>query len=146
MVFVALAFRYPEARLVISGRGGDHKTLIMWIAAIGLDSDRVEFEPNSHNTFENAVFSHRQVQPAPRESWLLVTSAQHMPRGVGVFRKLDWSVIPYPVDYCVANAGVLEDWPDFAEKLSRINNTVKEWLGLVAYYAMDRSDALFPTP
>ena len=71
---------YPEARLVISGRGEDHKSLIKWFATIGLDSDRVEFEPNARNTFENAVFSHRRVQPAPEESWLLVTSAQHMPQ------------------------------------------------------------------
>jgi uncharacterized SAM-binding protein YcdF (DUF218 family) len=26
-------------------------------------------------------------------------SAMHMPRAVGLFRKLGWNIIPYPVDY-----------------------------------------------
>ena len=146
MVAVGLAFRYPEARLVISGRGENHETLIEWFATIGLDIDRVEFEPNARNTFENAVFSFRKIQPAPEETWFLVTSAQHMPRAVGVFRKLGWPVIPYPVDYQVVDMGILEVWPDLAGNLSRIGDTLKEWAGLVAYYVMGRSDELFPTP
>ena len=146
MVAAALAFRYPEARLFISGRGENHETLIKWLTTIGLDIDRVEFEPNARNTYENAVFSYRRIQPAPNETWLLVTSAQHMPRAVGVFRKLGWPLIPYPVDYQAVDMGILEVWPDLAGNLSRIGDTLKEWAGLVVYYVMGRSDELFPTP
>ena len=146
MVAAALAFRYPEARFVISGRGENHETLIEWFAAIGLDTDRVEFEPNARNTFENAEFSYRRVQPASDETWLLVTTAQHMPRAVGVFRKLGWSLVPYPVDFRAVDMGILTFWPDFADNLVRIGDTLKEWTGLVAYYAMGRTDELFPAP
>jgi uncharacterized SAM-binding protein YcdF (DUF218 family) len=146
MVPVALAFRYPEARLVISGRGENHETLIEWFATIGLDIDRVEFEPIARNTYENAILSYRKIHPAPDETWLLVTSAEHMPRAVGVFRKTGWPVIPYPVDYRVVNLGILEVWPDLAGKLSLMGDTLKEWVGLVAYYVMGRSDELFPAP
>ena len=68
MVAAALAFRYPEARLVISGRGENHETLIEWFATIGLDTDRIEFEANARNTFENARFSYRRIQPASDEN------------------------------------------------------------------------------
>lgn len=146
MVAVALAFRYPEARLFISGRGENHETLIKWLTTIGLDIDRVEFEPNARNTYENAVFSYRRIQPAPNETWLLVTSAQHMPRAVGVFQKLGWPLIPYPVDYREVDMGILTFWPDLAGNLSRIGDTLKEWAGLVVYYVMGRSDELFPAP
>lgn len=146
MVAVALAFRYPEARLVISGRGENHETMIAWFVTIGLDIDRVEFEPNARNTFENALFSYRRIQPAPNETWLLVTSAQHMPRAVGVFRKLGWPLIPYPVDYRAVDMGILTFWPDLAGNLSLIGDTLKEWAGLVVYYVMGRSDELFPAP
>ncbi len=146
MVAVALAFRYPEARLVISGRGENHETMIAWFVTIGLDIDRVEFEPNARNTFENALFSYRRIQPAPNETWLLVTSAQHMPRAVGVFRKLGWPLIPYPVDYRAVDMRILTFWPDLAGNLSLIGDTLKEWAGLVVYYVMGRSDELFPAP
>jgi uncharacterized SAM-binding protein YcdF (DUF218 family) len=36
--------------------------------------------------------------PKPGERWLLVTSAYHMPRAVGLFRKVGFAVEPYPVD------------------------------------------------
>jgi uncharacterized SAM-binding protein YcdF (DUF218 family) len=86
------------------------------------------------------------IQPGPNEVWLLVTSAQHMPRAVGVFRKIDWPVIPYPVDYETAEIEMLASWPGVAGSLKGLNSVMKEWVGLVAYYVMDRTDELFPAP
>jgi uncharacterized SAM-binding protein YcdF (DUF218 family) len=57
------------------------------------------FEANSRDTWENAVFTRDLVKPKPGETWLLVTSAWHMPRSVGIFRRLGFDVIPYPVAY-----------------------------------------------
>lgn len=146
MVGAALAHQHPEARLVITGRGVDHPTLAAWLSDIGLEPARITYEAESRNTIENAVLSHRMVQPGPDEVWLLVTSAQHMPRAVGAFRKADWSVTPYPVDYRTADIEIVADWPDVAGRLYGIGSVLKEWVGLAAYYAMDRTDALFPAP
>ena len=39
------------------------------------------------------------LNPQPDQDWILVTSAFHMPRAVGVFCQANWPVIPYPVDH-----------------------------------------------
>ncbi len=146
MVSAALARRHPDARLVITGRGEDHPTLSAWLSDMGLDRSRIAYEPEARNTFENAALTYRKIQPDPNEAWLLVTSAQHMPRAVGIFRKIGWSLIPYPVDYQTADIEMFADWPDVAENLANIGATLKEWVGLVAYYALDRTDELLPGP
>ncbi len=56
-------------------------------------------ERASRNTFENAVLTKAMVKPKPGERWLLVTSAWHMPRSVGIFRQAGWPVIAYPTDF-----------------------------------------------
>ncbi len=124
----------------------DHPTISAWLSDIGIDRDRISFEPDARNTFENATLSYRNLQPDPNEVWLLVTSAQPMPRAVGVFRKIGWALIPYPVDYQTADVELLGDWPDVAANLDNIGVALKEWIGLIAYYAMDRTDELFPGP
>jgi len=146
MVAAALALRFPGARLVISGRGEEQQSLKAWFSHIGLESERVEFETAARNTFENAVLSHRKVQPRPDEVWLLVTSAQHMPRAMGVFRKLGWPVLPYPVDFRTAGPDNLVGWPDMAANLAGLGVVLKEWVGLLAYYLLDRTDQLWPAP
>lgn len=146
MVPAALAHQYPAARLVISGRSEDHEVVTAWFSRIGIDTGRIAYEPAARNTFENAVFSQRLVRPGPEEIWLLVTSAQHMPRAVGVFRKVGWDVVPYPVDYRTGGPGTVRTWTDPAAKLAAIGVALKEWVGLLAYYLLDRSDELFPAP
>ena len=146
MVPVALAFRHPEAKLMIAGRGEGHQTLKDWFTTVGLDLDRIDFEPVSRNTYENALLSHRKIQPSEEDTWLLVTSASHMPRAVGAFRKVGWSIIPYPVDFKTSAYKPFKNLPDLTGNLMHLNAATKEWIGLVAYYALDRSDALFPAP
>ena len=67
--------------------------------ALGLDPVRVQFEQDSKDTKENAARTAILLNPLPHEKWVLVTSAYHMPRSVGLFRKAGFNVIPYPMDY-----------------------------------------------
>jgi uncharacterized SAM-binding protein YcdF (DUF218 family) len=93
------------------------------------------------------VFSKALVMPKPGERWLLVTSAYHMPRSVGLFRKAGFAVEPYPVDWRVGGRDDLLDFTKTAsDGLSRTDTAVREWMGLVAYWLAGRSDALFPGP
>ena len=87
------------------------------------------------------------MRPGDGETWLLVTSAWHMPRAVGCFRKAGFPVIPYPVD--LRAPGPRYAWRGFYEVARGLRLTdvvTKEWVGLVAYRLMGRTDALLPGP
>ncbi len=147
--FVGLARRHPEAKLVFTGGSGSLLTQGLKEAAVaralfaelGLDPDRVVYEAESRNTWENAVLTKALVAPAPGETWVLVTSAFHMPRSMGIFRKVGWPVLPHPVDFRAGAGGWRFALPD-----ETVAVAVHEWLGLLAYRALGRTDALFPGP
>lgn len=152
----ALLTRYPQARLVFTGGsaallGSDISEADVarrLFESLGFSMDRFVFEGRSRNTYENAVFTKELLQPKPGERWLLVTSAAHMPRSVGIFRKIGFEVTPYPVDYFTT--GQPRDYrPEIrslAENLSLMERALREWVGLAAYWATGRTSALFPAP
>lgn len=104
-------------------------------------------ERASRNTLENAEFSKALVAPKPGERWLLVTSAFHMPRSVGLFRKAGFDVEPYPVDWRVGGPGDLFAFTNIAvDGLGRTDLGLREWIGLLAYRATGKIDDLLPGP
>jgi uncharacterized SAM-binding protein YcdF (DUF218 family) len=157
---VELARRYPDARLVVSGGigtlvggpGHPARALEAFYRQQGLDGARIVFEEHSRNTLENAALTKGLARPGPGERWLLVTSAYHMPRSIGVFRQAGWPVIAYPVDY--RSSGRVDFWqalgrlaePDVAQRLIELDLAVKSWAGLLAYWLIGRTGALFPAP
>jgi uncharacterized SAM-binding protein YcdF (DUF218 family) len=86
------------------------------------------------------------VAPQPDERWLLVTSASHMPRAVGVFRQVGWPVLPYPVDYRTRGDFDLLLTPDAARRWLEFDEAIRNWIGLVAYWMTDRIPDLLPAP
>ena len=141
ITMVELARRYPDARLIYTGTSN-------WppfVRRHGL-AERVVFEDQARNTYENAVYSKQLASPAPGERWLLVTSASHMPRSVGVFRQVSWPVIPYPVDYETEGEVEILVRPDVARRWNEFDRAVKAWIGLLAYWLSGRSSAPFPAP
>jgi uncharacterized SAM-binding protein YcdF (DUF218 family) len=104
-------------------------------------------ERRSRNTYENAEFSKVLVSPKSGERWLLVTSAHHMPRSVGIFRKVGFEVEPYPVDWRTGRRGDLLKFSDhFAERLALVDTAAREWMGLVAYWITGKTSEFFPSP
>ncbi|HUN50720.1 MAG TPA: YdcF family protein [Candidatus Sulfotelmatobacter sp.] len=150
LAFVSLARRYPQARLLFTGGNGalfpgaesEADVARQFFADFAPDLTRIEYEGRSRNTHENALFSYRQMAPRPGETWLLITSAMHMPRAVGCFRAVGWPVLPWPVDYRTGGAPAIS----FTGDLSSIDNATKEWLGLLAYRIEGYTNALFPAP
>jgi uncharacterized SAM-binding protein YcdF (DUF218 family) len=151
--FFELARRYPDARLVFSGGGGgipspagvsEADSAKVLFNGMGLSEDRVIYERESRTTWENAQFSKQLVRPKPGERWLLVTSAWHMPRAVGCFRRNGWPVIAYAVDYLGYSD---KAWLGFdaPHVLLGLNYAVKEWIGLVSYHLMGRTDTWLPS-
>jgi len=152
--FAALSKQYPGAKLLFTSGSGkllsqDFKegdVVGPLLADLGVDMERLIIESQSRNTYENAQLSKRLVQPLPGETWILITSAFHMPRSVGIFRQVGWDVIPFPVDFHLNG-----DF-DFAPTFNLVGGTkslslaIHEWLGLFVYWLTDRSDAFFPGP
>jgi uncharacterized SAM-binding protein YcdF (DUF218 family) len=152
---VALARRYPSARIVFSG--GD-SSLIMpsaveaefamqFFTELGLVPDRVVMERESRNTVENAIFTRDIAAPKPGERWLLVTSGYHMPRAIGTFRRAGFDVEAYPVDWRTAGRDdVLRPFPQLSAGLARSDQAIREWVGLVAYWLTGKSSEFLPGP
>lgn len=151
--FVALARKYPDARLVWSGGSAtvwgrseysESTYAETLFNELGLPAGRVLYERESRNTWENAVLSKQLVQPKPGETWLLLTSAWHMPRAIGIFRKVGWSVVPYQVDYLGADPNGYAKF-EAARELYTVTMAIKEWVGLFSYRLLDRTDDWLPS-
>lgn len=150
-----LARLYPEAKVVVSGGEGgffersasDADSTRRLLAELGFSGERFLFEDKSRNTVENAVFSKDLAQPKPGETWLLVTSAFHMPRSVGCFRKAGFDVTAWPVDYKTRGHEPLTLYLEAPnEALVRFSTAMREWVGLVAYWLAGKTDMLLPQP
>jgi uncharacterized SAM-binding protein YcdF (DUF218 family) len=152
----ALARRYPNARVVFTGGSAnlvaddsakEADYAISLFESLGIPKERLTMERRSRNTQENAEFSKALVNPKDGEHWLLVTSAYHMPRSVGLFRKAGFAAEPYPVDWRVGRAAdILTFSPVASEGLERTDTAVREWIGLTAYWASGKIDQWFPGP
>jgi len=148
---VALAREYPNARIVFSGGnaqliGGraEGGFALRFLEQLGVPRDRVTIEEKSRNTAENAIYCRRLIAPKQGERWLLITTAMHMPRAVGAFRQVGFSVEPYPVDYQLTGWRAL--WALGSGSMGMTDAAVHEWLGLVAYRLTGRAATLFPSP
>lgn len=152
---VALARRYPQARIIYSGgtgaliyRGGSEAvSAVKLFASLGIPPERITAEEQSRNTVENAVFSHLLAMPKPGERWLLVTSGYHMPRAMGVFRAAGFAVEAYPVDWRTRGSqDALRPFTSLGAGLERADTASREWVGLLIYWLTGRSAELFPGP
>lgn len=156
IIAAGLARRYPNLRILYSG---GNPNLIADAAAkeadyaltvfetLGISRDRVLIERLSRNTQENAEFARAMISPKPGDRWLLITSAFHMPRSVGVFRKADFLVEPFPVDWRIGGGSQLFQFaPSALEGLGRVDTGVREWIGLAAYWATGKTSEFFPGP
>jgi len=150
-----LARRYPSARIVYTGGSNallarpsseaeDARRLLV---AMGVDSERITLETHSRNTDENARFTAALVHPESGQTWLVVTSAYHMPRAMGLFRKAGFAAIADPVDY--RTEGGWRDWRlnvNLPHGLALFDLAAHEWVGLLAYRLSGRIDSFLPGP
>ncbi len=152
---VTLSRKYLDAKLVYTGGAANlvydkvysGNIVPKLLIDLGVRPDRILSENRARNTYENAVFSKELAVPKPGENWILITSAFHMPRSVGVFRKQGWEVIPWPVDYRTRKTGSeTQFFYSAIHHLDLMNLATKEWIGLVAYYYFGRISEVFPSP
>ncbi|MGE0846812.1 MAG: YdcF family protein [Flavobacteriaceae bacterium] len=152
-LFVTLARRHPDARLVISGGVGklfadvaEAPIAVRAARDLGIDEGRIIVESRSRDTYENAQFSTELAKPEPGQRWLIVTSAYHMPRAMGAFRKAGFPAVAAPTDFRTAPGDATAFFDEASAGLARLDVGVREWIGLAAYWFTGRIEALFPGP
>lgn len=153
VLFAGHLFRQEKAPIVICTSGvatgglarrPPAEDMAELLVAIGVPEDAILLETESGNTREHAVHLAPLLRERGFKRAILVTSALHMPRAVGVFKRycpdLEW--IPAPTDHRVVED--LEPLPWYREarafvptpgRLQLFTETVHEYLGM-AYYRL----------
>ncbi|MHB2168095.1 YdcF family protein [Alsobacter sp. R-9] len=144
----------PDLPVVFTGGAGnlvgtvpsEGEVLQRFVGELGIAQGRVLFETRSRNTVENALFTRDLLKPRPGDRFVLVTSAAHMPRALGIFRQAGLDVLPWPVDY---RSRPLDDGvfsTNLVEGLSRVDLSLREWIGVVAARLLGQTPSLLPRP
>jgi uncharacterized SAM-binding protein YcdF (DUF218 family) len=129
---ISIARAHPGTTVLLSGSGEADPIDVLKEA--GLPAHRVLRETASKNTFENAIYAARLLHPRPRDRYVLITSALHMPRAIGAYRAAGFTVDAYPVDFRHGESPGVR-WVIW-----------REALGLVLYRVLGRSGELLPRP
>ena len=149
---MVLARQFPQTPILFSGFSGEliqrgwreSDNIRDLIHKLGGLNTTVLYEENSRNTYENAVNSRQVFAAEPGMNWILITSANHMPRAVGSFAAAGWSgIIPYPVDYQTPKTGHASSW-SMETGISLLRQSLHEYAGLLVYYLTGRSTNLLP--
>lgn len=150
-----LAQKYPAAKIFISGGRGlltdegeaEATTAERFFLSFGIDRERLVLEGGSRNTDENVANTKTLLGDSAGGTVVLVTSAFHMPRSVGIFEKAGISVVPWPTDYRTPGPEGLGF--QIANPVQNVNVTtaaIKEWVGLLIYNWTGKTSVLFPGP
>lgn len=149
--FYYLASLYPNAQLVFSGGSGaldpqspkEADSAFDFFNLLKLNDRAILYESDSRNTVENVNNTKLLLNPQAQENWIVVTSAFHMPRSVGIFCQQDWPVTAYPVDHR-SHKKLLRLNFDLAGNLAVLKRATKEWLGLVVYRIAGHTSHFLP--
>lgn len=132
-------------KLLISGGDGnlidkdnpEAKRVEPYLLTMGVRQEDILLETNSRNTHENALFSKQLIdsQQFITPKILLITSAFHMPRSIGCFKKVGLTITPFPAHFIGEKATWRgETWltPD-PKSFYDWDMIIKEWVGYVVY-------------
>lgn len=152
LLLAASLFREGKAPLIIASGGA-----IDWLGSetpeadgmreilefMDIPAEAIITESSARNTYENAVLVREIAEEMGIRDILLVTSALHMPRSVGIFERQGFTVMPAPADFhategdsgaATANPGarLYHALPD-AQHLAVSTRALKEYLGILVY-------------
>jgi len=122
--------RNPNLKIIISGAGGVPEIMRDVLIAAGVPDGHILIDVDSLHTFESAkhVFSLLQKEP-----FLLVTSAGHMPRAMGVFRKIGGNPRPIPTHYLTRRNWLAIQYLPKPSHLEYSDLAMSEYAALVWY-------------
>lgn len=152
VIYAAQLYRQKKAPLIILSGGridwrgsgaSESADMASILTSIGIPLEAIVEEPDSLNTYQNAVNVKKILQSQGIKRVLLVTSAMHMPRSLKIFQRQDIDVIPAPTDFLVSQGelqelgstpkgALLNLLPD-SNNLHQFTLALKEYLGNLIY-------------
>ena len=148
-----IARLYPDMTLIITGGDptldhtteGDAHIAERFFSEFGIAPSRLILERASRNTEENAALTAPVLQANGLSSCLLITSAFHMPRSAGLFRKAGVDFIPWPVDFKTTGQETFSlDFFELGNNAALLEISLHEFVGLAVSYMNGKSDTFFP--
>jgi uncharacterized SAM-binding protein YcdF (DUF218 family) len=118
----------PGSKLILSGAAGSAEGMSSVAQGLGVRPQDILLTPEPRDTEEEARGIMGLVGKSPI---ILVTSATHMPRAMGLFRKLGMRPQPAPADYLAAKyPPEPDDFFPSAFELYKSQTAIYEYLGL----------------
>ena len=110
----------------------------------GVPESAIIREGNSTNTYENALATAEILSDMDYDEVILVTSAMHMPRSMGIFSTYDLTITPAPTDFLVTYQDIeyafnpdpriqLMNLMPTAGNLDVLTRALKEYIGIIIY-------------
>ena len=133
---IRLHHSLPGSKVILSGGAlfdpvPESEVLANVALSLRVERQNLILESLSKDTEEEAILIQKIVG---REAFVLVTSASHMPRAMGLFRKLGMRPIPAPTDYGLKESPEEEINPGIffpgSTELQNAEAAVYEYLGL----------------
>ncbi|AFY77029.1 MAG: YdcF family protein [Hydrococcus sp. C42_A2020_068] len=152
VLYAAKLYRDKKAPLIIASGGridwlnndrSESADMAQLLEMMGVPSEAIIQEPNSLNTYQNAVEVKKILDEKGIRKVLLITSALHMPRSLLIFKRQGIEAIPAPTDFLVSElenqflgnsfqAIVLNLLPD-SDRLDKTTKVLKEYIGIAIY-------------
>tara|TARA_Y100000590_G_scaffold394145_1_gene472958 strand:+ start:175 stop:954 length:780 start_codon:yes stop_codon:yes gene_type:complete len=147
---VLIIKKYKPKTIIFSGGSSDgnfensHAYVAkIFFSQMEIDTKKIIFEYKSRNTFENIINSFKIANPNKNEKWLIITSSFHMTRAINIAKKINWNIIPYPVDFKVQNEfNSFRPSIDILNNFNSFNLASHEYIGLISYYLLGRTDKI----
>lgn len=152
VIYAAQLYRQKRAPIIIlsggridwRGKGSSESAdMATILTSIAIPSEAIIQEPDSLNTYQNAVNVRKILESRGINQVLLVTSAMHMPRSLQIFQRQGINAIPAPTDFLVSEgelqelggtpkAAILNLLPD-TDNLHQFTSALKEYIGSLVY-------------
>ena len=108
--------------------------MAQFISELGVPSSALVLEERSSSTYENALFCAELMRERGSKRALIVTSALHMPRSLGVLKAAGVDAIPVATDFRLRSSlGTVLKWIPSAAALNRSTLALHEWIGMGVY-------------
>ena len=128
--------RRPDCRVIVSGDPTAAKIMGEQLRALGVPEDQLQIDGVAGDTAASAASLRSVLAGRPV---FLVTSAGHMQRAVGVFRKQGVVPIPAPTDFQLPRSVRQAEWDSSPFHLQASDLAVNEYLALAWYRLSGRA-------